>query len=237
MDKLIKIAVKQQTRKFLKERISGIEELRLENIELNPFLIASIKNQFGMKKQKDLAMWMVNQRIERGTVTAFGGILQKIAKEFTNEVTTPGFTMTLKKNGKKYNIVVTSGPNPYAKQQAVDFVNRMMESKKTDPGSIPILGMCYGNNDVLSSIIKSKLKEIKYLVGKEFWEFISGDKNCRDEIIKTMYDTANQFQDLEKRNVNKVRNKKINEFEEALQDRFGKNPNKFWENLFRDIYI
>ena len=100
MDKLIKIAVKQQTRKFLKDRISGIEGLRLDDIELNPFLIASIKNQFGMKKQKDLAMWMINQRIERGTVTAFGGILQKITKEFTNEVTTPGFTMTLKKMEK-----------------------------------------------------------------------------------------------------------------------------------------
>ena len=237
MDKLIKIAVKKQTRKFLKARISGIEELRLDDIELNPFLIASIKNQFGMKKQKDLAMWMINQRIERGTVTAFGGILQKIAKEFTNEVTTPGFTMTLKKNGEKYNIMVTSGPNPYAKQQAVDFVNRMMESKKSDPDAIPILGMCYGNDDVISSIIKTELKEIKYLVGKEFWKFISGDKNCRDEIIKIMYDTANQFQDLEKGNIDKVRRKKINEFEEVLQYRFGKNPNKFWKNLFRDIYI
>ena len=68
-------------------------------------------------------------------------------------------------------------------------------------------------------------------------EFISGDKNCRDEIIKTIYDTANQFQDLEKGNIEKVRNRKINEFEEILQYRFGKNPNKFWKNLFRDIYI
>ena len=78
MEPLIKIAIKQNTRKFLEDRISAIEKLRFENIELNPFLIASIKNQFNMKKHRDLAEWVVNQRVERGLVTAFGGILQKL---------------------------------------------------------------------------------------------------------------------------------------------------------------
>ena len=237
MDEEIKIAVKRQTRKFLKDRISGIEKLRLDDIELNPFLIASIKNQFGMKNQNDLAKWIINQRIERGLVTAFGGVLQKIAKEFANQPTQPGFTITLKKNGKKYNIIITSGPNPYAVTQATDLRNRMMESKRRDPTSIPILGMCYGNDDVVSSIVKKELKEIKYFAGKEFWSFISGDKNCRDEIIKIMYETANRFQDSENRNIEKVTKLKIEEFKDALEYKFGKDPNKFWKNLFRDIYI
>ena len=237
MDEEIKIAVKRQTRKFLKDRISGIEKLRLDDIELNPFLIASIKNQFGMKNQNDLAKWIINQRIERGLVTAFGGVLQKIAKEFANQPTQPGFTITLKKNGKKYNIIITSGPNPYAATQATDLRNRMMESKRRDPNSIPILGMCYGNDDVVSSVVKKELKEIKYFAGKEFWSFISGDKNCRDEIIKIMYETANRFQDSENRNIEKVTKLKIEEFKDALEYKFGKDPNKFWKNLFRDIYI
>jgi len=237
MEPLIKIAIKQNTRKFLEDRISAIEKLRFENIELNPFLIASIKNQFNMKKQRDLAEWVVNQRVERGLVTAFGGILQKIAKEFSNEKTSPGFTMSIRKYGKKYNILITSGPKPYAKPQAGPIVTRMIKSKETDPNSIPVLGICYGNDDAISNIVKTEFKEIKYLAGKAFWEFISEDPKCRDEIIEIMYETANKFQDSEKRNIQKMKDKKIDEFEEILRDYFGKDVEKFWKKLFRDVYI
>ena len=133
MNDSIKILIKKHTRDFLESRLSTIQKIRFEDFEINPYLIASVKNQLGMKKQRDLARWLVTQRSERGMVTAFGSTLQKIAKEFSDELTTPGFTMTLKKRGKKYNIVVTSGPNPYAKTQAVDLRNRLIVSKETDP--------------------------------------------------------------------------------------------------------
>ncbi len=133
MNDSIKILIKKHTRDFLESRLSTIQKIRFEDFEINPYLIASVKNQLGMKKQRDLARWLVTQRSERGMVTAFGSTLQKIAKEFSDEPTTSGFTMTLKKRGKKYNIVVTSGPNPYAKTQAVDLRNRLIVSKETDP--------------------------------------------------------------------------------------------------------
>ena len=175
MNDSIKILIKKHTRDFLESRLSTIQKIRFEDFEINPYLIASVKKQLGMKKQRDLARWLVTQRSERGMVTAFGSTLQKIAKEFSDEPTTSGFTMTLKKRSKKYNIVVTSGPNPYAKTQAVDLRNRLIASKETDPNSTPILGMCYGNKDAVSPIVKSELKNIKYYAGREFWEFISGE--------------------------------------------------------------
>ena len=100
MNDSIKILIKKHTRDFLESRLSTIQKIRFEDFEINPYLIASVKNQLGMKKQRDLARWLVTQRSERGMVTAFGSTLQKIAKEFSDEPTTPGFTMTLRKNSK-----------------------------------------------------------------------------------------------------------------------------------------
>ena len=237
MDNLIKIAIKDHTRDFLRSRLNGIQKIKLSDIEINPFLLAAMKNQLNMKKQKDLARWLVTQRIERGLVTSFGLTLQKIAKEFSDEPTTPGFTMTLRKNGKKYNISITSGPNPYAKGPMIDLRNKLLESKKTDPGSIPIFGMCYGDDDSLSSIVKNELTDVQYYVGRRFWEFISGNKNCRDEIIKIIYDMASHFQDLEKRTIQKITDSKIKQLEESLKDRYGRNPNKFWKSILKDLYI
>ena len=237
MDDSIKILIKKHTRDFLEKRLETIQKIRFEDFEINPYLIASVKNQLGMKKQRDLARWLVTQRSERGMVTSFGSTLQKIAKEFSDEPTTSGFTMTLKKRSKKYNIVVTSGPNPYAKGPMIDLRNKLLESKKTDPGSIPIFGMCYGDDDSLSSIVKNELTDVQYYVGRRFWEFISGNKNCRDEIIKIIYDMASHFQDLEKRTIQKITNGKIEQLEESLKDRYGRNPNKFWKSILKDLYI
>tara|TARA_Y100001936_G_scaffold178061_1_gene174774 strand:- start:264 stop:977 length:714 start_codon:yes stop_codon:yes gene_type:complete len=237
MKEILKIAIRQKTRKFLEDRISGIEKMRFDDIEINPFLIASIKNQFDMKNQRDLAEWIVNQRVERGLVTAFGGTLQKIAKEFANVKTTPGFTMSIKKNGCTYNILITSGPNPYAKPQAVPIVKRMLESAEREPRTMPVLGMCYGNNDVVSNVVKTEFKEIKYLAGRDFWEFISGDSKCRDEVLEVIYETANKFQDSEKRNIQRIKEKKIKEIEDVLRYNYGRDKNKFWKKLFRDVYI
>ena len=237
MNDSIKILIKKHTRDFLESRLSTIQKIRFEDFEINPYLIASVKNQLGMKKQRDLARWLVTQRSERGMVTAFGSTLQKIAKEFSDEPTTSGFTMTLKKRGKKYNIIVTSGPNPYAKTQAVDLRNRLIASKEIDPNSTPILGMCYGNEDAVSPIVKSELKNIKYYAGREFWEFISGEKNCRDEIIDILRYTADNFYDLEKRTIEKLTNDKIDQLEISLKNIFGEDPDEFWEKILKDLYI
>jgi hypothetical protein len=45
--------------------------------------------------------------------------------------------------------------------------------------------MCYGSRDQVSSIVLKYVAEeggVEWLAGREFWEFISGDPNCVDEI-------------------------------------------------------
>jgi len=237
MEEFIEISIRKHVKDFLKNRIKKIGEIQVRDFDFNPILIAAVKNQMKLNTARDLAEWLINQRIERGTVTAFGITLQKIAKEFSNEEPLSGFTMKLKKNGKAYNILITSGPNPYSKPQAIDTQYRLMKSKKIEPNSIPILGICYGNEQVLSSIVKKEMSEIKYYVGRDFWNFISGNKNCRDEIITIVQETGDSFEDRDGNSIKKMRESKITQIERDLRKMFGEKPEEFWKNVLHDIYI
>ena len=101
MEDRIKSLIEIHVSNFLETRLRTTQKISLGDFEINSFLISAARKQLGMKNQKDLARWIVNQRSERGLVTSFGRTLQNIAKAFANEPTMPGFTMTLKKNGKK----------------------------------------------------------------------------------------------------------------------------------------
>jgi len=138
ISKTIEIRIRRNFENFLNRRMKSIENLSARDLELNPFLIASIKHQLQIDSPYDLAEWLVRQRIERGTVTGFGKTLQNIAKEFSSEKPLSGLTMKLKKNGKTYNLMIKSGPNPYPMQPAKDMQRILLDTKRIEPDSIPI---------------------------------------------------------------------------------------------------
>ena len=41
----------------------------------------------------------------------------------------------------------------------------LLDTKKVEPNSIPIFCMCYGNEEAVSNIIKTYMKDVKRLVG------------------------------------------------------------------------
>jgi len=236
LTKTNEIRIKKHFKKFLEHRIESIEKLSARDLEINPFLISTIKHQFNINSTYDLAEWLVKQRIERGTVTGFGNTLQNIAKEFSNEKPFPGLTMRLKKNGKTYNLMIKSGPNPYPMQPAKDMEKILLDSKKTDPNSIPIFCMCYGNEDAVSSVVKTHMNNVKRLVGKEFWAFISGDPNCRKKILTIAKELGDNYKDQNGNSINNLIELKIKYVEKELKKLYGNEQQAFWKNIFQDIY-
>ena len=63
---------------------------------------------------------------------------------------------------------------------------------------------------------------MKYYAGRKFWEFISGEEGCRDEILEIISETAANFQDMDNNSILSITNKKINYIEEELCDKYGK---------------
>ncbi len=73
-------------------------------------------------------------------------------------------------------------------------------------------------------------------LGRKFWQFLSGEEKCRDEILKIVRETANNFQDIDKKSIASITEKKVIEIEKKLSSKYGNNENEFWTNL-RDVYI
>lgn len=233
----VEIRIRKHFQNFLDSRIKSIEELSVWDLEINPFLTAVIKSQLNLETPYDLAEWLVKQRMERGIVTGFGKTLQNIAKEFSPEKPLPGLTMKLKKDGITYNLMIKSGPNPYPMQPAIDMQRILLQTKKLEPDSIPIFCMCYGNEKAVSTIIKSYMNEVKHLVGKDFWAFISGDKNCQQKILTIAKELGKNYKDKKGNSLTQIIERKIKNIEAELKQLYGSNNTEFWNNVLEDVYI
>lgn len=234
IDKDIQYNICKHYKKFLDDRIKAIERITLWDLKINIFLIA-MKHQLNIKTSADLAKWLIQQRIERGLVTGFGKTLQNIAKEFSNEKPLPGMTMRLIRNGTVYNFIIKSGPD-HSVPVTAEIELRLLETQKSEPGSESIFGICYGNKEHLGNIVKSKLKNVKILIGKEFWEFISNDPNCEQNIIDIAEDIGVNYHNKDGHSLASITEIKIKSITKELERMYTDNEGTFWSNILCDTY-
>lgn len=229
------IRIKYHFKSFLDGRIRSIENLTIWDFDLNPFFLACVKHQMKLESPHDLAKWLVSQRIERGMVTGFGKTLQNVAKEFSTEKPLLGLTMKLKKGKKTYNLMIKSGPNPYPMQPAKDMQNILLRTIEKEPNSIPIFCMCYGNEKAVSNIVKTYMSEVKHLVGKDFWSFISGDPHCEQKILKIAKEIGLNYKDKKGNTLDQIIERKVGHMEQQLTELYG-NEKVFWKKILEDVY-
>jgi Type II restriction endonuclease EcoO109I len=75
--------IKQVFEKFLRNRSSTIRKLKIEDLNINPFLIRLLAKEMGFQNARSIIRWLVIQRSMTGTNTSFGICLQEIAKLFS----------------------------------------------------------------------------------------------------------------------------------------------------------
>ena len=231
----VEIRVRHHFESFLASKFESIANLSAWDLGINPFLMAAIRNQLKVDTAYDLAEWLVKQRIERSIVTGFGMTLQKIAKEFSNEKPLPDLTIRVKKEGKIYNFMIKSGPNPYSMQAAKNMQRILLATKKTDPGSIPIFAMCYGDVESISGVIKTHMGDVQQMIGEHFWEFISEDPDCQKKILRIASEVGKDYKDSKGNSLNQIIKNKIKYVESELIKLYGK-KNDFWKNVIDDAY-
>ena len=208
---------------------------------INPFWLALIKSQLDVETKQKLARFLIFYGKTKGMTGSFGGKLQEIAGEFSHETPKKGFHLRIKKGQKIYNVIVVSGPQ-HNTSNVDKYRSKMENSKKDFPGEIPVFGICYGNKDTLklsfSNNLRIALKNEKICIGRDFWQFISGDKNCRDQVLELIQDEALKFSKSDDYDsIYDALIKQSESLEEHLSEMYGSDPKKFWKNLFRDIYI
>ena len=233
--KATEIRIRNHLEAFLANKFKSIADMSAWDLGINPFLIAVVRSQLKMDTAYDLAEWLVRQRIERGIVTGFGMTLQQIAKEFSNERPLPDLTIRVKKEDKIYNFMIKSGPNPYSMQAARNMQRILLATKKTDPGSTPIFAMCYGDEESISGVVKTHLGDVRQMIGKDFWEFVSGDPGCQRKILQIASEVGRDYKDSRGNSLNRIIEDKIKYVEGELIKLYG-GKNDFWRNVMDGVH-
>ena len=233
ISKEIELKIQTHFENFLDNKITAIMDLSLSDIEINPFLIAAIHRQLDIKTHRDLAKWIIMQRLERSLVTGFGSTLQSIAKEFSNEKSLPNLTARIKRNTKIYNLVIKSGSNHNV--QVVKNIQQVLLNTKTiEPDSVPVFGICYGNEKTVSSIVRKYIDGVQLLIGKHFWNFISEDPNCYKKITEIATRVDKNYKDPNAGTLNEAIEYKINNLDSELKKKYGDTNKKFWDAILEE---
>ncbi len=117
--------------KFLSTRAREIRRLKIEDLRINPFLLRILAAKMGLNDARSIITWLVNQRLERGTVTAFGLALQEVARVFSEGSGVEGADIMKTKSGRHYYIQVKSGPNTIPKDMGGTHFSVVALSPKT----------------------------------------------------------------------------------------------------------
>jgi len=229
--------IEQIFRKFLLNRIRTIRRLKLSDLDINPFLIKILSHELGLINSEAIVKWLVSQRLERGTVTSFGIALQDVAKVFSEGTGVEGADILKTKRGIHYHIQVKSGPNTIPKDLGVRIAQLLRSAQRRNRGSVVLYGMCYGSKAQVSSIVRKYVQEeggIDWISGREFWQFISDDPQCLEEIYEIATEVGRTFKDPKGESLSEVIEKKIDELVKEFETKYGKSGKTMWKKLLED---
>ena len=219
---------------FLRARAKTIRRLKIQHLNVNPFLIRLLARELNLNDSKSIVTWLVQQRLERGTVTSFGNALQEAAKVFSEGSGVEGADILKTKKGTHYHIQIKSGPNTIPKDLGVRISQLLRSAQRRNRGSVALYGMCYGSKEQVSGVVRKYVKEeggVDWLSGREFWEFISDDPACIDEIYEIAEEVSKTFRDEENQWLSQILEHKIVQLQAQFEEMYGKSGTEMWENL------
>lgn len=222
--------IKQILEKFLLNRMRTIRSLKIEDLNINPFLLRILVREMGFDNSEAIIRWLVVQRSMTGVNTSMGFCLQAIAGLFSEGTGVEGADLQKTKAGSHYYIQVKSGPSTMDKD-AVRHMSQLLTSvQRRNRGSVALLGMCYGTREQVLSTVK-KYSDVDWLIGQEFWEFISGDPDCIEEIYEIAGDVGGSFRDKRGQTLSELIEAKIAELQMQFEGLYGNSGSGMWKNL------
>lgn len=172
---------------YLKKRATNLRKLRLADMKFNVIQLRATGKMLDLVSPRDLLRYRLAQYLERGAVTAMGRALQQTAKivsGFGSPV--EGADIEIMRNGRRYLVQVKSGPDTANKDIAQNIGALLNAARVRDPSAVCVFGVCYARPEQISPIAKGQLQArgVDLKVGREFWEFVSGDPKCLDEVLE-----------------------------------------------------
>lgn len=142
----IRNKIKAIFEQFLRDRTTTVRNLKIEELNINPFLIRILANEMKFENAESIVRWLVIQRSMTGANTSFGFCLEKIAKLFSEGTGAEGADVLKTKDSRHYHIQVKSGPSTMDKD-AVAHISQLLQSvQRRNRVSVALIGICYGNS-------------------------------------------------------------------------------------------
>lgn len=215
---------------FLERRAERIRKLRIADLNINPFLLRLLAKDLSLDDSRSIVRWLVRQRMERGSVTSMGFVLENVARVFSEGTGAEGADVLKTKDGQRYYIQVKSGPNTVPKDLAVRITRLLQSTQRRNRGSVALFGMCYGNPDQVSSIVR-KYVEVDTIIGKAFWEFVSDDPDCMAEIYDLATEVGESFRDAQGQTLTQILEAKVTELQSEFEQLYGQSGSEMWDKL------
>ncbi len=223
--------VRKQFEEIAKIKYQIIEEIKFEDLDFNPFILKLMN----LQTADEIAEFMISQRVERSLFTTYGHRIQKIAKDISQTPKGAGSSEVIKeKNGRTNHIHMKAGPNTVNKGISEEVNEALEKTKARDPNAQSYLGMTYGRRGRVNSIIQ-RYSHVSWLMGREFWEFISDDPDCAKKIFEIACEVAENFKPSGVAlSYRQLKLPKMKELAEAIQKKYGRDEAEMWKNLFED---
>ncbi len=212
-----------------------MRSLRLRDLDINPFLVRVLAGELGLTNSRAILGFVLQQHFERGTVTSFGkSVLEKIAKVSSEGTAVEGADVLKRKGNVRYHIQVKSGPNTVPKDLASRISQLLQSAERRNRGSVALYGMCYGHPDRVSSIVRNpNYMTVGWIVGRQFWEFISDDPDCIEEIYRIAAEVGQTFRVSSGVTLKQLYDSKFEELLQEFERFYGASGDSMWQRLLQ----
>lgn len=230
----VQLYVEQNIGIFHQKRIQSLDKLKLSQVlkRKNPYLF---KAKYVLTAE-NIVKSLVDAHISSNEETIFGDWLEglaifinvKVYDGWKSGIT--GIDLEFDSDGKRYIVMIKSGPNwgnsSQLNKMIVDFktAKKALRTSNSQLNIVAINGCCYGRDNN-----PDKGDYFKYC-GQRFWKFISNDNDLFTEIIEPLGHDANGKND----DFIKSYSQMINLFTKEFSNIFCKdNGDIDWDKLVR----
>lgn len=252
MDQLV-----QETEDFLERRYNKLAKYfdDISKTNFNPFLVLITSPIYNIFSPLEVAERLQLAKAFHGDDTAFGRMVEEKylpvfgasvpaeKKENKKKLAWTPIDIQIEVEGRRFLISVKSGPWTMNQEHANAMVNKFPNIHQESNANI-LIGITYGRYEHLNNkpmVVENGLGSpewFDYLVGRDFWEFVSGISNVHVEIFRAIRTAQKKFLDRHKDETfhEKILSNRI-KIAASLRKKFDVETDKdFWETLFRNAF-
>ena len=166
------------SRKFAMRQVNMIRAMSRDTLVVNPLLVKALN----IHTPLELVSLHVEMAASRSIVTSMGFYLEQLVWASSESIEKAprdsNWDFKLTRGGRNHWLQIKSGTNDMDKDQISHWAKKIEE--KISAGDEAYIGIAYGNKSdatVSLGLLKQYLPdwEMRVLVGKELWQFVSGD--------------------------------------------------------------